>query len=148
TRVDSYRAQNRGGKGVRGAALKDEDVVEHFFTTSTHNWLLFFTNYGRVYRVKGYELQDAGRDARGQHVANVLAFQPDEHIAQVLTLETYQDNTSIVPASSTGMVKKTRLEDYDSPRQAGLTAINLHVGDDVVAANLIHNTQVLILISR
>lgn len=148
TRVDSYRAQNRGGKGVRGAALKDEDVVEHFFTTSTHNWLLFFTNYGRVYRVKGYELQDAGRDARGQHVANVLAFQPDEHIAQVLTLDSYQDEPYLVLATKTGMVKKTRLEDYDSPRQSGLIAINLHEGDEVVAAKLIDNTQDLILISR
>src|SRR5699024_9829679 len=118
TRVDSYRAQSRGGKGVRGAALKYEDVVEHFFTTSTHNWLLFCTNYGRVYRVKGYELQDAGRDARGQHVANVLAFQPDEHIAQVLTLDSYQDEPYLVLATKTGMVKKTRLEDYDSPRQS------------------------------
>src|SRR5699024_2766863 len=128
TRVESYRAQNRGGKGERGAALKNDDVVEHFFTTSTHNWLLFFTNYLRVYRVKGYELQDAGRDARGQHVANVLAFQPDEHIAQVLTLDSYQDEPYLVLATKTGMVKKTRLEDYDSPRQSGLIAINLHEG--------------------
>ncbi|MDN6350569.1 MAG: DNA gyrase subunit A, partial [Yaniella sp.] len=111
TKVDNYRAQNRGGKGVRGAALKDEDVVEHFFTTSTHNWLLFFTNFGRVYRVKGYDLQEAGRDARGQHVANVLAFQPDEHIAQVLTLDTYEDAPYLVLATKSGMVKKTRLAD-------------------------------------
>ncbi|NWN88935.1 MAG: DNA gyrase subunit A [Micrococcaceae bacterium] len=148
TRVDLYRAQNRGGKGVRGAALKDEDVVEHFFTTSTHNWLLFFTNFGRVYRIKGYELQDAGRDARGQHVANVLAFQPDEHIAQVLTLDSYQDAPYLVLATKSGMVKKTRLEDYDSPRSAGLIAINLNEGDEVVAAKLIDNTEDLILISR
>ncbi|MDN6148525.1 MAG: DNA gyrase subunit A [Yaniella sp.] len=148
TKVDNYRAQNRGGKGVRGAALKDEDVVEHFFTTSTHNWLLFFTNFGRVYRVKGYDLQEAGRDARGQHVANVLAFQPDEHIAQVLTLDTYEDAPYLVLATKSGMVKKTRLADYDSPRQAGLIAVNLNEGDEVVAAKLIDNTEDLILISR
>lgn len=148
TKVDNYRAQNRGGKGVRGAALRDEDVVEHFFTTSTHNWLLFFTNFGRVYRIKGYELQEAGRDARGQHVANVLAFQPDEHIAQVLTLETYEDAPYLVLATKSGMVKKSRLADYDSPRQAGLIAINLNEDDEVVAAKLIDETDDLILISR
>ncbi len=128
--------------------LKGEDEIEHFFTTSTHNWLLFFTNFGRVYRLKGYELQEAGRDARGQHIANVVAFQPEETIAQVLTLDTYEDAPYLVLATKSGMVKKTRLEDYDSPRQAGLIAINLNEDDEVVAAKLIDNTEDLILISR
>src|SRR5699024_2311768 len=148
TKVDNYRAQNRGGKGVRGAALKDEDVVEHFFPTSTHTWLLCFTNFGRVYRHKGYDLQEAGPDARGQHVANVLAFQPDEHIAPVLTLDTYEDPPYFVLATKPGLVKTTRLADYDSPRPAGLIAVTLNAGDEVVAAKLIANTEDLILISR
>ena len=86
TKTDLYRAQRRGGKGVRGAQLRTDDIVEHFFVTSTHHWILFFTNKGRVYRAKAYELPDAARDARGQHVANLLAFQPDERIAEVLAL--------------------------------------------------------------
>ncbi|WFP16557.1 DNA gyrase subunit A [Citricoccus muralis] len=148
TRIDNYRAQNRGGKGVRGATLRGEDVVEHFFTTSTHNWILFFTNFGRVYRIKTYELQEAGRDAKGQHVANVMAFQPDEHIAQVLTLRTYQDAPYLVLATRKGLVKKTRLEDYDTPRTAGVIAINLRDDDEVVSAQLVSEEDDVILISR
>ncbi|WP_233242759.1 DNA gyrase subunit A [Auritidibacter sp. NML120636] len=148
TRIDHYRAQNRGGKGVRGAQLKGEDVVEHFFTTSTHHWILFFTNFGRVYRVKAYELQEAGRDAKGQHVANVMAFQPDEYIAQVLTLKTYQDQPYLALATKQGLVKKTRLEDYDSPRTAGVIAIKLREDDEVVAAQLVSADDDLVLISR
>nr|WP_136088865.1 DNA gyrase subunit A [Auritidibacter ignavus] len=148
TRIDHYRAQNRGGKGVRGAQLKGEDVVEHFFTTSTHHWILFFTNFGRVYRVKAYELQEAGRDAKGQHVANVMAFQPNEYIAQVLTLKTYQDQPYLALATKQGLVKKTRLEDYDSPRTAGVIAIKLREDDEVVAAQLVSADDDLVLISR
>ncbi|PXA77097.1 DNA gyrase subunit A [Auritidibacter sp. NML100628] len=148
TRIDHYRAQNRGGKGVRGAQLKGEDVVEHFFTTSTHHWILFFTNFGRVYRVKAYELQEAGRDAKGQHVANVMAFQPEEYIAEVLTLKTYQDQPYLALATKQGLVKKTRLEDYDSPRTAGVIAIKLREDDEVVAAQLVSNDDDVVLISR
>jgi DNA gyrase subunit A len=125
TRVDQYRSQRRGGKGVRGAHLRGDDLVEHFFTTTTHHWLLFFTNLGRVYRAKAYELPEAGRDAKGQHVANLLAFQPGERIAQVLDLQDYEQAPYLVLATKGGLVKKTRLGDYDTNRTAGLIAINL-----------------------
>jgi len=153
TRSDNYRAQRRGGKGVRGAALREDDIVEHFFVTTTHHWLLFFTNLGRVYRAKGYELPEGGRDAKGQHVANMLAFQPGEHIAQVLDLPDYEAADYLVLATRRGLVKKTRLGEYNSPRSGGLIAINLREDEDgkpdeLVAARLVNADDHLILVSR
>src|ERR1700722_16829476 len=148
TNTDQYRAQRRGGKGVRGAALRSEDIVDHFFVTSTHNWILFFTNKGRVYRAKGYEFPDAGRDARGQHVANMLAFQPDEQIAEVLTLRDYTVAPYLVLATRSGLVKKSRLSEYDSPRSAGLIAINLREDDEVIGAALVSPEEDLLLVSK
>ena len=148
TRIDNYRSQARGGKGIKGANLRGDDVVEHFFVTSTHNWLLFFTNHGRVYRTKCYELAEAGRDAKGQHVANVMAFQPDEHIAQVLDLRTYQDAAYLMLATRNGLVKKTRLEDYDTNRTAGVIAINLRDDDELVSAQLVSESDDVMLVSR
>jgi len=149
TKVDQYRAQRRGGKGVRGAQLRTDDIVDHFFVTSTHHWILFFTNKGRVYRAKSYELPDAARDARGQHVANLLAFQPDERIAQVLALRDYTVAPYLVLATSSGLVKKSRLTDFDSPRSGGIIAINLMRDDDeVIAAELISPDEDLLLVSK
>ncbi len=148
TRVDAYRSQGRGGRGVRGAALRGDDMVGHFFTTTSHHWLLFFTNLGRVYRVKAYELPDAGRDAKGQHVANLLAFQPGEEIAQVLAVRDYQQSPYLVLATRNGLVKKTRLADYDSPRTGGLIAVNLRDGDELVGADLASGEDDLLLVSR
>ncbi len=148
TRTDAYRSQRRGGKGVRGASLRGEDVVQHFFTTSSHHWLLFFTNLGRVYRAKAYELPEAARDGRGQHVANLLAFQPDEQIAAVLAIEDYSASPYLVLATKAGLVKKTRLAEYDSPRTGGLIAINLRDGDELVGAGLASATDDLLLVSR
>ncbi|HJX80338.1 DNA gyrase subunit A [Glutamicibacter sp.] len=148
TRIDNYRSQQRGGKGIKGANLRGDDVVEHFFVTSTHNYLLFFTNHGRVYRTKCYELAEAGRDAKGQHVANVMAFQPDEHIAQVLDLRTYQDAQYLMLATRNGLVKKTRLEDYDTNRTAGVIAINLREDDELVSAQLVSESDDVMLVSR
>ena len=148
TRSDNYRSQQRGGKGIKGAQLRGDDVVEHFFVTTTHHWLLFFTNLGRVYRAKAYELAEAGRDAKGQHVANLLAFQPDEHIAQVLDLRDYQQSPYLVLATKNGLVKKTRLEDYDTNRTAGVIALNLRDGDELVSAQLVSETDDLLLVSR
>lgn len=148
TRIDNYRSQQRGGKGIKGANLRGDDVVEHFFVTSTHNYLLFFTNHGRVYRTKCYELAEAGRDAKGQHVANVMAFQPDEHIAQVLDLRTYQDAEYLMLATRNGLVKKTRLEDYDTNRTAGVIAINLREDDELVSAQLVSESDDVMLVSR
>jgi DNA gyrase subunit A len=148
TRSDNYRSQQRGGKGIKGAQLRGDDVVEHFFVTTTHHWLLFFTNFGRVYRAKAYELAEGGRDTKGQHVANLLAFQPDEHIAQVLDLKDYQHSPYLVLATKRGLVKKTRLEDYDTNRSAGVIAINLREEDELVSAQLVSETDDLMLVSR
>jgi DNA gyrase subunit A len=148
TNTDQYRAQRRGGKGVRGAALRSDDIVDHFFVTSTHHWILFFTNKGRVYRAKGYELPEAGRDARGQHVANLLAFQPDERIAEVLALRDYSVAPYLVLATRSGMVKKSRLGEYDSARTGGLIAINLREDDEVIGASLVSPDEDLLLVSK
>ena len=148
TKTDLYRAQRRGGKGVRGAQLRTDDIVDHFFITTTHHWILFFTNKGRVYRAKGYELPDAGRDARGQHVANLLAFQPDERIAEVLALRDYQAAPYLVLATRSGLVKKSRLSDFDSPRAGGIIAINLREDDEVIGASLVSPDEDLLLISK
>jgi DNA gyrase subunit A len=158
TRTDLYRAQRRGGRGVRGASLREDDVVEHFFTTTTHHWLLFFTNLGRVYRAKGYELPEGGRDGRGQHVANLLAFQPGERIVAVLDIENYEQAPYLVLATRGGIVKKTRLSEYDSNRSGGLIAINLRshasedggeeVDDELFGATLVSDEEDLFLVSR
>ena len=153
TRVDAYRAQRRGGKGVRGAQLREDDIVDHFFVTTTHHWLLFFTNLGRVYRAKAYELPEGGRDAKGQHVANLLAFQPGERIAQVLDLRDYDQAEYLVLATKRGLVKKTRLSEYDSNRSGGVIAINLRededgLPDELVSARIVDSVNDLILVSR
>ena len=148
TRTDLYRAQKRGGKGVRGAELKQDDIVRHFFVSSTHDWLLFFTTKGRVYRIKAYELPEANRTARGQHVANLLAFQPEERIAGVIRIKGYQDAPYLVIATRNGLVKKSRLEDYDSPRSGGLIAVNLRDGDELVGAALAGPDDDLLLVSE
>ena len=148
TKTDLYRAQKRGGKGVQGAALKTDDIVEHFFVASTHDWILFFTNKGRVYRAKAYELPEANRTARGQHVANLLAFQPDEQIAQVMTFRNYEVAPYLVLATKSGLVKKTKLTDFDSNRSGGVIAINLREGDELIAAALIAPEDHLLLVSR
>ena len=148
TRSDNYRSQHRGGKGVKGAQLRADDVVEHFFVTTTHRWLLFFTNLGRVYRAKAYEVQEAGRDAKGQHVANLLALQPEESIAQILDIAHYEDAQYLVLATRQGMVKKTALTQYDTNRQGGIIAINLRDGDEVVAARLLNEGDDMLLVSR
>lgn len=148
TRSDNYRSQHRGGKGVRGAQLRADDVVEHFFVTTTHHWLLFFTTTGRVYRLKAYEIQEAGRDAKGQHVANLLALQPDEEIAQILDIPDYAAAPYLVLATRRGQIKKTALAEYDTNRTGGIIAINLREGDELVSAMLTEDTSDILLVSR
>jgi DNA gyrase subunit A len=149
TRADLYRTQKRGGKGVRGATLRGDDVVEHFMATSNHHWLLFFTSAGRVYRTKAYNLPESSRDAKGGHVAGLLSFQPDERIAQVLAIRDYEQQPYLVLATRTGLVKKTRLGDYNSPRQAGVIAINFRDDDDeLIGAELCGPDDDILLISR
>jgi len=148
TRSDNYRSQHRGGKGVKGAQLRADDVVEHFFVTTTHHWLLFFTNTGRVLRAKTYEVQEAGRDAKGQHLANLLALQPDEQIAQVLDIRDYATAKYLVLATRDGLIKKTALTEYDTNRTGGIIAINLREEDELVSAMLVEEDQDLLLVSR
>nr|WP_245561762.1 DNA gyrase subunit A [Agromyces italicus] len=148
TRSDNYRSQHRGGKGVKGAQLRADDVVEHFFVTTTHHWLLFFTNMGRVYRAKAYEIQEAGRDAKGQHVANLLEMQPDEEIAEILDIRDYGVAKFLVLATHDGLVKKTALEEYDTNRSRGVIAIKLREGDELVSAMLVDQHDEILLVSK
>jgi len=148
TRSDNYRSQHRGGKGVKGASLRADDVVEHFFVTTTHHWLLFFTNTGRVYRAKAYEVAEGGRDAKGQHIANLLALAPEESVTQILDIKNYEAAKYLVLATKRGLVKKTALADYDTRRQGGIIAINLREGDDLIKAMLIDDDADILLVSR
>ncbi|MEU1395368.1 intein-containing DNA gyrase subunit A [Micromonospora zamorensis] len=148
TKVDLYRSQRRGGKGVSGATLRQDDIVSHFFVCSTHDWILFLTNKGRVYRAKAYELPEASRVAKGQHVANLLAFLPDEQIAQIIQIPNYQVAPYLVLATKNGLVKKTRLEEFDSNRSGGIIAINLRDEDELVGAALVAPENDLLLVSK
>ena len=148
TRSDNYRVQHRGGKGVKGATLRADDVVQNFIVSTTHHWLMFFTNKGRVYRSKVYEVQEGGRDAKGQHVANLLALQPDERVVEVLDLKDYQQSPYLVLATRSGLVKKTALELYDTPRSGGIIAIKLRENDELVNAMLVSEENDLLLVSR
>lgn len=148
TRSDNYRVQHRGGRGVKGANLRADDVVQNFIVTTTHHWLMFFTNTGRVYRSKVYEVQESGRDAKGQHVANLLALQPDERVVEVLDLRDYQVEPYLVLATKSGLVKKTSLELYDTPRTGGIIAIKLRDGDELVNAMLVSEENDLLLVSK
>ena len=148
TRSDNYRSQHRGGKGVKGAQLRADDVVEHFFVTTTHHWLLFFTNKGRVYRAKAYEIAEGGRDAKGQHVANLLEMQPDEQIAEILDIRDYDVAQYLVLATRDGLVKKTELTAYDTNRSRGIIAINLRDDDELVSAMLADEHDEILLVSK
>ncbi|NMD57918.1 MULTISPECIES: DNA gyrase subunit A [Tsukamurella] len=148
TKTDLYRSQKRGGKGVKGADLKQDDIVAHFFVCSTHDWILFFTTKGRVYRAKAYELPEQSRTARGQHVANLLAFQPEERIAQVIQIKNYDDAPYLILATKNGLVKKSKLEDFDSNRSGGIVAINLRDEDELVGAVLASSEDDLLLVSK
>ena len=148
TRSDNYRSQHRGGRGVKGAQLRADDIVEHFFVTTTHHWLLFFTNAGRVYRAKAYEIQEAGRDAKGQHVANLLEMQPDEEIAQILDIRDYEAATYLALATRDGLIKKTELTEYDTNRSRGIIAIKLREGDELVSAMLVNEDSDILLVSH
>ena len=149
TNTDLYRVQKRGGKGVRGATLRADDEVEHLFVTTNHNWILFFTNKGRVYRAKVWQLPEAGRDARGGHVAGLLSFMPDEEIAQVLSIRDYSAAPYLLLATKRGLVKKSALAAYDSPRQAGIIAVNFRDEDDeLIGAELCGPDDEVLLISR
>ncbi|UOQ59367.1 DNA gyrase subunit A [Leucobacter rhizosphaerae] len=148
TRIDNYRSQHRGGKGVKGAQLRADDIVEHFFVTTTHHWLLFFTNTGRVYRAKTYEIPEAGRDSKGQHLANLLALAPEETVTQILDVRDFDAAGYLLLATRDGLVKKTALTDYDTNRTGGIIAIKLRDGDELVSALIAESSDDVLLISR
>jgi DNA gyrase subunit A len=147
--IDAFRRQGRGGRGVRGANLKEEDVVSHVFTTSTHHWLMFFTTRGKVYRVKVHEVPEAGRTARGLYAANLpgVSITGDEKVSTVIDLKDYDESAYLFFATKRGMVKKTPLPEYDSPR-TGLTAVNLKPGDEMIDVLLTNGKDEIILVSR
>ncbi|MBT1018126.1 DNA gyrase subunit A [Canibacter sp. lx-72] len=148
TKIDNYRSQQRGGKGVRGASLRADDVIEHFFVTTTHHWLLFFTNTGRVYRTKAWETPEGGREAKGQHLANLLALTPEESVTQILELDAYHEDKYLLLATKDGLVKKTALAEYDTNRTGGIIAIRLRESDELVSALVIGTDDDVLLVSR
>jgi DNA gyrase subunit A len=147
--VENFRRQGRGGKGIRGSSLKEEDVVKDVFTTTTHHWLLFFTSRGKVYRVKVHEVPDASRTARGTYAANLpgVSITGDEKVQAVIDLKEYSEGRYLLFATRKGMVKKTALPEYDSPR-TGLAAINLHPGDELIDVRLTDGKDDVFLVSR
>jgi DNA gyrase subunit A len=147
--MDSFKRQGRGGKGVRGQNLKEEDVVKHVFTTTTHHWMLFFTTKGRVYRVKAHEIPETGRTARGLYAANLpgVLLDSDEKISAVIDLKEYDEGRYLLFATRNGIVKKTALPEYDSPR-TGLIAINLRPNDELIDVKFTDGTDEVILVSR
>ena len=149
TKADQYRIQRRGGRGVRGASLRADDEVEHLFATTSHHWILFFTTKGRVYRTKVWQLPEGSRDAKGGHVAGLLSFQPDERIAQVLAIRSYEDASYLLLATRNGLVKKTQLTAFDTPRQAGVIAVSFREeNDELIGAQLCNADDDVLLVSR
>ncbi len=145
--VDQFRTQGRGGKGVRGGNLRDEDYVEHLLTTTAHSYLLFFSNRGRVYRLRAHEIPMKDRTARGTALVNLVALQPDEHIEAVIDTRTYEDGAYLFFATRNGMVKKTRMSEYDSSLRTGLIAINLNDGDELVRVIQTNGTDDVFMVS-
>src|SRR4051812_39526570 len=145
--VDEFRVQGRGGRGVRGGNLRDEDYVEHLLTSTAHSYLLFFSNRGRVYRLRAHEIPMKDRTARGIALVNLVALQPDEHIEAVIDTRTYEDGAFLFFATRNGIVKKTRMSEYDSSLRSGLIAINLNEGDELVRVIQTSGTDDVFMVS-
>ncbi len=145
---DQFRSQGRGGRGITGAKLRDEDFVEHLLMTTAHSYLLFFSNRGRVYRLRAHEIPMMERTARGSALVNLLALQPDEHIEAIIDTRTYEDGAYLLFATRKGIVKKTRMSEYDSSLRAGLIAINLNEDDELVRVVQTNGDDDILLVSR
>ena len=148
TSKDEYKSQHRGGKGIKGASLAEGDLVDHFISASNHDWLLFFTNLGRLYKIKGFEVPESKRDSKGQHIANVLQLEPGEKVEQMLSISDFDEASFLVLATKNGKVKKTALSSYANGRKRGLIAISLAPGDEVIGAGLCNEDDDLIFISK
>ena len=145
---DIFKAQNRGGKGIRGMQTIDEDYIESLIVTTTHNYLMFFTNTGRVYRLKGYEIPEAGRTARGVAIVNLLQLQAGEKITAVIPLKSYEDGKYLFMATRNGMVKKTDISEYQNVRKTGLTAIVLRDNDELIEVKATNGDDDIFLITK
>ena len=146
--TDTFKSQNRGGKGIKGMQTIEEDYVEELFMTSTHNYIMFFTNTGRVYRMKGYEIPEAGRTARGTAIINLLQLMPDEKITAMIPIREYEDGKYLFMATKKGLVKKTPITDYANVRKTGLTAITLREDDELIEVKITDNEKDIIMVTK
>ena len=145
--LDNFHSQNRGGKGIKGMNIIDEDNIDHMFMTSTHNFILFFTNRGRAYRLKGYEIPESGRTARGVNIINLLQLQPGEKITAIIPVDE-GENQYLIMATRRGIIKKTRFEEYNNIRKSGLAAITLRENDDLIEVKLAGEEDDIFLITK
>ena len=146
--TDTFKSQNRGGKGIKGMQTIEEDYVEELFMTSTHNYIMFFTNTGRVYRMKGYEIPEAGRTARGTAIINLLQLMPDEKITAMIPIREYEDGKYLFMATKKGLVKKTPITDYANVRKTGLAAITLREDDELIEVKITDNEKDIIMVTK
>ena len=146
--VDNFRSQNRGGKGIKGMQTLDEDFIEEIFMTTTHHYLMFFTNFGRAYRMKAYEIPEAGRTARGTAIINLLQLQPGEKISAVIPVKEWDETNYLIMATRDGIVKKTKMKDYSNIRKTGLLAISLREGDELIEVKITDGNDDVILITK
>lgn len=143
--ADTYTAQKRGGKGITALSTRDNDFVQHLFTTTTHHYILFFTNRGKVYRLKAYEIPEASRTARGTAIVNILQLDPDEKVTTVIPIREFTDDWYLLMGTKNGIIKKTDLTEYDSSRKSGLLAINLNEDDELIAVELTDGSKEIIM---
>ena len=146
--TDTFKSQNRGGKGIKGMQTIEEDYVEELFMTSTHNYIMFYTNTGRVYRMKGYEIPEAGRTARGTAIINLLQLMPDEKITAMIPIREYEDGKYLFMATKKGLVKKTPITDYANVRKTGLAAITLREDDELIEVKITDNEKDIIMVTK
>ena len=146
--VNNFKSQNRGGKGIKGMSTIDEDFIEDLIMTTTHHFIMFFTNKGRVYRLKAYEIAESSRTARGTAIVNLLQLQPDEHVTAMIPIKEYKDGRYLFMATKNGIVKKTSIKDFENIRKSGLAAINLRDGDDLIEVKSTNNKKDIILITK
>lgn len=145
---DTFKAQNRGGKGIKGMQTIDEDYVEELFMTHTHHYIMFFTNKGRAYRLKAYEIPEASRTSRGTAIINLLQLMPEEKISAVIPIDEYRDGEYIVMATAKGLVKKTPVTDFSNIRKNGLAAITLREEDELIEVKFTDGNQEIILATK
>lgn len=146
--IDTFKSQRRGGKGITGMTTRDQDFVKEIFTASSHDTLLFFTNKGKLYRLRGYEVPEAGRTAKGTAIVNLLSLDADEKVTAIMPIQNFADGKYLLFATKNGLIKKTALKEYDSTRKTGLQSINLKDGDEVIGVRLTDGEDNVVLVTR